>query len=199
MEIIKDYLISRIEIPNYLEHIQLSKSRRPIYYKKGDKIPKKYLDKTKYNFNSKNILTNVIDDEKILKNSRSVGKPRLKKISGQDIWSGINHNLRSKIAKELKYYLRKQFKDLNLKGVKKNDYPIGIGLEFHKPIGEANWDIDNHSLIFRKCILDALKGDYIEDDSVFYVRSIPCEYYDCLEKDKKLVITLFRLYDNNNH
>ena len=34
-------ILGVIEIPNYPEYVQLSKSRRATYYKKGDKIRKK--------------------------------------------------------------------------------------------------------------------------------------------------------------
>lgn len=185
-------VLSQIVINDYIEYIELSKHRRAVYYKKDDKIPKKYLDKTKYEF-IKEILVDSETKEKIIKNSRSVGTPKRKKISGQDIWMGMHYALRAKIAKELKIYLKKQFKILGLQPIKSEDYPISIQLDFHKPFGEANWDIDNHALIYRKCILDALKGDYIEDDSVKFVRGIPSFYIPCEKKDQKLVITIYKL------
>jgi len=184
-------VLTSIVIDDYIEYIQLSKHRRPVYYKKGDKIPKKYLN-DKYEFN-KGILVSSDTKEKIIKNSRSVGTPKRKKISGQDIWMGMHYALRSKIAKELKLYLKKQFKKLGLEPIKAEDYPISIQLDFYKPFGEANWDIDNHALIYRKCILDALKGDYIEDDSVKFVRGIPSFYIPCKKEDQKLVITIYKL------
>lgn len=193
---IKNNIIARIEIPNYTEHIQLSKSRRAVYYKKGDKIPKKYLKNPIYKFNSLNILINSKTNEKVIKNSRTVGKERLKKISGQELWSGMYPVIRSNIARHLKEYFREHFKKNNLQPLTEDQYPIGVKIDFHKSIGEGNWDLDNHAIFYRKTIMDSLKG-IITDDSVRYVRSIPCNYYDCLDKDKKLVITIFKLNANN--
>lgn len=189
----RNEVLGQIVINDYIEYIELSKCRRPVYYKKSDeKIPKKYLDKTKYEF-IKGILVDSETKEKIIKNSRSVGTPKRKKISGQDIWMGMHYALRAKIAKELKIYLKKKFRELGLQPIKSEDYPISIQLDFYKPFGEANWDIDNHALIYRKCILDALKGDYIEDDSVKYVRGIPSYYIPCEKEEQKLIITIFKL------
>lgn len=185
-------VLARIVIDNYIEYIELSKHRRPVYYKENDKIPKKYLDGEKYCF-VKNVLVDFKTKEKVIKNTRSVGTPKRKKISGQDIWMGMHYALRAKIAKELKLYLKRQFKKLELQPIKAEDYPISIQLDFYKPIGEANWDIDNHALIYRKCILDALKDDYIKDDSVQFVRGIPSFYIPCKKEDQKLIITIYKL------
>jgi hypothetical protein len=91
------------------------------------------------------------------------------------------------------YYFRSYFKVI--KPLKSDDYPIGVKIDFYKSIGEGNWDIDNHAIFYRKTIMDSLKG-VIEDDSVKYVRSIPCNYYDCLDKDKKIIVTIFKLNAN---
>jgi hypothetical protein len=191
---IKNNIIAKVEIPNYKEYITLANSRRAKYYKRKDNIPKKYLDKSKYDFDNKGILFNLENKQKVISNPRSAGTPRLKKISGQDLWSGnINPHLRSKIAKELKDYFRSYFKVI--KPLKSDDYPIGVKIDFYKSIGEGNWDIDNHAIFYRKTIMDSLKG-VIEDDSVKYVRSIPCNYYDCLDKDKKIIVTIFKLNAN---
>jgi hypothetical protein len=184
-------VLGHISIPNYIEHVELSKSRRAIFYKKGDNIPKKY-SKENFIFNDKGVLINLSSNEKVLKNTKSAGKPRYRKISGQDIWSGINHNLRSKIAKELKNYFKEFIIKSGITTIDESKYPLGVAIFFHKPIGQGNWDIDNHSLIYRKCILDSLvEKQIIRDDSVTYVRQVPCNYYDCLPEEKRIEIVIY--------
>ena len=118
-----------IEIPNYMLEVCISKKRRPKY-----------------------------DEDGNLTNKRTVGKPRMMKINGQSLWVTMNHNLRSKIAKELKYYLYQQIKDIP----HIEEYPIGVDMEFYLPYGD--YDIDNICLWWRKCFQDALAGniDYIK-------------------------------------
>lgn len=189
-------ILGVIEIPNYPEYVQLSKSRRATYYKKGDKIPKKYMDKTKFNFNTKGTLVSVIDDSKVIKNSKSVHTPKNRKINGQDIWVGMHYALRNKIAGFLKGFFKRKFREAEFPPIKKSDYPISIRMDFYKPIEKANWDIDNHALVYRKCLLDGIKGTIIEDDSVLYVRGIPSFYHPCEKKDQRLVITIYKLSDD---
>jgi hypothetical protein len=181
-------LIYKIEIPDYIEFVQLSKKRRPIYYKKGTKIPKKYLNNSKYKYNSLGFLIDE-NNEKILKNIRAAGTPKFKKIRGNDLWSGIDHNLRSKIANEIKSFLYPYIKPF--KKLTKEAYPIGVAMEFRKPIGRGDWDLDNHALFYKKCLLDVLKNTIIEDDSVQYVRSTPCTYIE--SEETLLTITIFKI------
>jgi hypothetical protein len=193
MELREDTIICRVEIPDYIERIQLSKKRRPKFFQKGDNIPKRYRDERFFNFNGRGFLVNVQTEEKIIANPRAAGTPREKKISGQDIWSGMDHFLRSKIARELKAYFKDKFKKLKVPFLRRNMYPIGVCLDFYKPLGEADWDLDNHALIYRKCSLDALKG-HIEDDSVLYVREIPTRYFPIDPGEQtKIVMTIYKI------
>jgi hypothetical protein len=188
----KSNILAEITVPDYMEYIQLSKARRPVYYKKGTEIPKKYTDNDKFDYDKAGRLIGKEDGKPLIKNKKTVGNPRMKKISGQDIWSGALHpQTRARIAKDLKKFFKTHYKDVEK--VSSDDYPVGVKLDFYKPIGIGNWDIDNHSLIYRKVIMDSLKDLVIEDDSVTYVRSIPCNYYDCSEAEKRIVITIFKL------
>ncbi len=67
--------LCRIEIPNYIKQVQLTKTRRA----------KK---------NSEGIVTNA----------STINKPRYKRINGQDLWSIIDPHLRAKMAREIKKY-----------------------------------------------------------------------------------------------
>ncbi len=98
MELREETIICRVEIPDYIERIQLSKSRRPKFFQKGDNIPKRYRDERFFNFNGRGVLVNVDTEERVIANPRAAGTPREKRINGQDIWSGMDHFLRSKKA-----------------------------------------------------------------------------------------------------
>jgi hypothetical protein len=185
----KGSIIHQVIIPDYMEYVVLSKKRKVKYYNIKSKIPKKYLNENKYKINASGIIIDISTEEKIISNPRSQGKPRLKKISGQDIWTGMDFFLRSKIARDVK----NSFKPFLSKLSKVEKYPVGVALDFYKNIGKGNWDIDNHSLIYRKCVFDCLKDcGVIEDDSVKYITSTPTNYYEIDESDnRRLVITLF--------
>jgi len=188
-------ILYKIEISNYMKYVQLSKQRRAKFFKKGQKIPKKYLhNEDFFNFNSKGILVNVTDDSKVIANPRVAGTPRMKKIRGNDIWSGMDPFLRAKIAKDVKNYFKDIYKKNNLKMLKSTDYPIGVYLEFHDIINEDTQDIDNLSLVYRKCSLDALKSVVIEDDMPNYVQEIPCSFIPIdNENNNKLIITIYKI------
>lgn len=184
-------ILHQIEIDDYIEYVTLSKKRKIKYYKKGNQIPKKYLDTRKYNFDTKGILVDVKTGEKIISNPKTANKPRIKKISGQDIWVGINYHLRSKIAKEVKNYFKVAFK--NIKPLENKDYPIGVCIDFYKPIGDGDYDLDNLALIYRKCCHDALKG-IIENDTVTYLRSMPTNFIPISNNQKRrMIITIFKI------
>lgn len=187
----KGLILFQVEIPEYIEKIMLSKQRRAKYYTiKGRNVPKKYLNKNKYSVDKSGIIIDKITSEKVLSNPRSVGTPKMMRISGQDVWAGMPFMLRGKMARDIKSSLEPYFNKLS----KINEYPIGVALDFYKQIGRANWDIDNHSLVYRKCVFDCLKDcEIIEDDSVKYITSTPTNYYNIgANETRKLVITIYK-------
>lgn len=192
----KDDIISQVVINDYMEYVTLSNRRRCVYYKKTDKIPKKY-QKKEFSFNKENILINTESKEKVIKNIRSAGKPKLKKISGQDIWSGINHNLRSNMALKIKEYFYTNLKSY-IKPIDEKLYPIGIDMHFIKPLGVKNWDVDNLALIYRKTLLDTLKMILKVDDSAEFVREIPTKYTPSETDERKLIITIYTLNNDKS-
>lgn len=86
-------------------------------------------------------------------NASTINKPRVKKINGQDLWVIIDPHLRAKMAKEIKKYFYNILKDIGTISI----FPIGVDLEFYGPLGD--YDIDNMSIWYRKCIHDALAGN----------------------------------------
>lgn len=172
-----------IEIPNYLTHVQLTKGRRPKYYNKNGAIPKKY-QKFK-NYDSKGRLLGL-DNKPIIANPASVNKPRIKKINGQELYSGnMPPHLRSKIVNCIK----EQFNEIVRKCNRISDFPIAIEAELHTIPGAMNWDLDNQ-WIYHKCFQDALVAEgIIPDDNIFYITQAPAFSYHPVDRleDRKLV------------
>lgn len=148
-----DRIHAVITIHQYIDSILLSKARRSIYHKYPN-IPLKYQN-PRYIF-KEGFLIDTQTNTKVIKNSRSAGKPRYMKICGQDLWTGINHNLRSKLAREIKVFFYQYFRNLTPITDLKH-YPLGIGLEFYDV--DDGGDIDNMEHLYRKCITDALCGN----------------------------------------
>lgn len=156
-----------VTINDFIDKVKISNKRRPIFYKLTDDIPKKY-QTDEYMFVNDGRLVNKKSGESIIKNTKSVGKERFWKISGQDLWSGIDPHLRSKVAKEMKKYFYEFFR--GKEPIK--DYPIGIEVTFYD---NHIYDIDNQGYIYVKTILDSLCGnvDFVKkidrDGNVIYV------------------------------
>ena len=80
-------LIHEIEIPAYPSKIMLSKKRNPKYheYSKRSALPKKYKT-VQYEWRGR-YLYDTETDERVIKNSRSVGTPRYWSVNFQAIWN----------------------------------------------------------------------------------------------------------------
>jgi hypothetical protein len=178
----------KIEIPSYITHVQLSKHRRRKYYTiKSKNIPKKY--KTdKYHFNKKGILVEKLTGEPVIANPRVAGTPRLKKINGQEIYTGnISPIIRSKIVREMKNFYRDYF-PLNhkIRDICK------IRLDIYNAVGDGNQDLDNMSWIIVKVIQDVLvETKILPEDNITVINGYEVEFHPVAsEDDRKLVVTL---------
>jgi hypothetical protein len=152
MIILREFIIN-----NFIKEIALSNSARKVYYKITDKkpLPKKYSDDSKYIFINE-VLCDAITTEKIIKNIKTHGKPRFHKISGNDLWSGVDHFLRSKIGSETKKYFYEYFRNT----APIVDYPVGLSVTINDNLkGRMGGDIDNTAYIYIKAIQDALCGN----------------------------------------
>jgi hypothetical protein len=177
-----------IVIPQYLTHVQLTKGRRPKYYTKGKHIPKKY---QKYKvFDAKGRLLGP-DNKPLIANPASVNKPRIKKINGQELYSGnMPPHLRSKIVAVLKQHFEDHLRKCN----PLSDFPIAVEAELYTVPGAMNWDLDNQ-WIYHKCFQDALVSqNIIPDDNIFYITKAPAFSYHPVERleDRKLIYRLTR-------
>lgn len=117
-------LLHTLTYPKFMEHVVLSKAQRKEKVVKGVRVP-----------------------------NRSAGKPRLKKIRGQDFYVGMDHNLRSKMIKSMKQYLYEQIARIP----PIDTYPLLIEFEVKDVVG--GWDLGNFCWIWRKCFEDALCGN----------------------------------------
>ncbi len=172
-----------IIIPQYLTHVQLTKGRRPKYYTKGGKIPKKYQQLKEFDVKGRLL---GVDKKPLIANSASVNKPRIKKINGQELYSGnMPPHLRSKIVGVMKDHFIEHLK--HCKPVL--EFPIAITAELHTVPGILNWDLDNQ-WIYHKCFQDALvSAQIIPDDNIFYITQAPAFSYTPVERleDRQLI------------
>lgn len=179
-----------IEIPGYITHVELSKSRRKKYFTPEDKIPIKY-DKPEYGF-IKERLVELKTKTPVIKNSRTAGTPRLKKINGQDFYSGnVMPQVRAKIICEMKNFFMEHFE--GIPPIDPESFPIEMELEIHYIVKNDLFDIDNLGWVYTKVIQDVLKeAEIIPEDDIRYIRkSGGCQFVPVdSEDDRKIVIKI---------
>lgn len=156
----------QIHIPDYLRELQVSKTRRPKYYKNPDKIPTRFKT-SRYTFKN----GKLYDTESKLypcANINLLEKPRFVRINGNDImrmhpqtWAKIVLALHEMFSDAIKAQVTRE-------EALKIPFPWKIGLEFRTHHGYADWDIDN-PWIYEKCFHDALKKVMGFDDSILKI------------------------------
>jgi hypothetical protein len=185
--------IITIEMPNYITQVKMSNSRRPKYFSKTDKIPKKY---QAYGYDSKGRLCGP-DGQPIVKNSKSVNNPRYKRINGQDFYSGLSTPIiRVKIVNAIKDFYRPFLEHMP----KIKTFPIQIECKLYDVPGKCDWDLDN-KWIYCKVFQDLLVNmGKIPDDNIRYVsRSASIEFHAVEnEEDKKLVFIIKQDHRTND-
>jgi hypothetical protein len=169
---------------DFIPKLQLSKSRRAVYYYKIDynKTPKKYLLDNKLQWGRPN--NYILYEEPLLKegyiwfngylckgtypssgvpvikNSRSVGKPRYFIINGQDLYSGkFEREARGNLIYKLHDYFKELVKDCPIL-VKKETERFRLVLTWYINPDCVTVDYDN-LWIYEKCILDVLHKEAI--------------------------------------
>lgn len=179
-----------IEITDYPEYIELSKAQRAAYYRMKKNIPKYIqakLDNGEYQWATSSKYGTFLADSignAIPANKNQIGKPRLKKINGQDIWSGnVNKHTRNKYKTVLNDYYYKVIERYGeeLKCLKR---PLMIKFVFHY---DGKQDIDNHSYIHIKVILDVIK-QFVGEDTLEYINGITIQGFK--SEQRKLVIEI---------
>jgi hypothetical protein len=179
-----------IEIPGYITHVELSKSRRKKYFCQDDDIPKRYQNDS-YEF-IKGKLCHSETGRPVIKNNRSAGTPKLKKINGQDFYSGnVMPQVRAKIIHEMKKFFYEHFE--GIPPIDPEHFPIEMELEIHYTIKNDLFDIDNLGWVYTKVIQDVLKDtEIIPDDNIQYIRkSGGCQFVQVdTEDDRKILIKI---------
>lgn len=175
-------------IPDYPREIQVSKKRNPVYWKVGEKAPKKYAGYSIVN----GFLVDTVGN-KVVKNVKTVGTPKSIPINSQLIYVGLHHSVRSKIVDAIHTLFHDEFKkQLPAKINLKEGHRILISLNFHDTLTRKTRDLDNLSSLFFKCGIDCLttpsnpnqvtssgyshKLGIIEDDSIYFIPYIAIEF-----------------------
>ena len=183
----KDKYHHSIDVVAFIEEIELSKKRRAKYYDKKSKIPNKYKKKD-YDFDKNGILVHIESGQKIIKNTRTIGTPNVKKINGQYFWSGAHPHIRRKIKREMSIFFYEHMKDIPT--IQEHQYPIGIRIDLYDNVNQGS-DLDNFIYLYRKVIHDVLVADDMEhdpiiiDDSKKYIQDIPTKFYPIEDHDKR--------------
>jgi hypothetical protein len=156
-------LLQTIVIPRYITRILVAKARRAKYFKKGNKIPKKY-ENDDYVFKDGRLVDK--DGELVIANPRVHGKPRYEPLSGNKLTSGYSTPfMRNKIATSLKDFYRPYIKSMRVM----TDFPIQMDWEFHTTVDRPNFDLSNF-WFYLKYFEDTLVTEgIIPDDSIKYI------------------------------
>ena len=180
-----------ITVKNPLEHVIISNKRRTEYYKKGDKIPKKYIN---LRFDKKGYLKSK-SGERVIKNPIAAGSPKKWKINGQGLYSGVvNRFTRKKMKDQLSEHYIKNWDIKKDFFIPMDMYPLAIDWEFHTTIDKGNWDLDN-KWIYLKVFLDTLSAQgVIFDDSIKYITKAPSPIFFPVEnkEESKFVFRFYR-------
>lgn len=157
-----------ITIKDYPIRMKVADKRRPKYYKKNSKIPKKYQDRTKFNFDDKGRLVDLETNEPLISNPRSAGTPRYLIINGQKLHNfSYSYFDRNKIMHHLKDFFSTHLSQLP----PFQDFPLIIRGEVYRPWNPNDrWDVDNMQAPYVKAFHDALTDcGLIPDDMALYI------------------------------
>jgi hypothetical protein len=146
-------LLATIEIPQYIDSIELSKKQRPKYYRKSKgkwkprNLPKTYKSKLTSGeyFLKKGYLIDKETNKKILANPQSAGKPKYEKFSGNKLLSGYGSPfIRAKLVGALKDFYRPFVQDFIEDNGPITTFPLRITWDIYTTVEEApNWDLFN--------------------------------------------------------
>src|SRR6187399_2337119 len=124
------------------------------------------------------------------RNKKTVGTPKMSKVSGQAIWVGGEGSQWSR--QKLKLFLENYFVPFLVRQLPRRIYPpaghyIQLEFVFYCPLkqwmddGIMPQDDDNHAFPYIKAIRDSLvNSGFVEDDSPLYMRGNYSRYVDTL-------------------
>lgn len=159
----------KVEIPNYLTRLQVSKAARAKYWgiDDKDKIPQKY-QTPQYGWKSGKLF-DTYTEELVMKNPKAAGNPRFVTIAGNEIMR-MHQAVWAKLVLQLKQHFEQHIKDQippmghGLAG------PVSIQMTLYRSFGLANDDMDN-LWFYHKCFNDAFVDvGIIANDNIIHVR-----------------------------
>jgi hypothetical protein len=193
-------------IPNYPTEVRVSDKRREKYWKITDStIPKKCEGNQVDNAGF------LLDKQgnKVLRNTKTAGKPRMISINAQKIYVGIHHSVRSKIVTELHSLFLSAFSKQLPPKIELGDNKILICLHFYDVYTPKLPDLDNLANLFVKCGVDCLttannpnqlKGSVthklgiLPDDKMQFISNIVVEFTHVESaSDRRLEFTLYKV------
>jgi len=187
--------MKRVVIPEYIDRIQISKSKQKKYYHslrqvKSKKVREKVENGT-YGWNYINGVITMIDENKmpVVSNPNSHGKPNIVFINGQD--SGPSKHLLGAMKDEMRNFFEPFFKDMKF-NVK--DLPIKVRYEVCDTMRRVvYWDLDNRASIYRKVLQDIIRdrmNDCIKtsDDNVLCFSSFTVDYVPIESSEDRMIV-----------
>jgi hypothetical protein len=212
---ITNFKLATINLLEYPLTYVVSNKVRPVYYKFGSKIPKKY-STSNYSFKlfkGKQVLHKLETDKPVVKNAAKADKPKYEVINENRLHAlTMKTYQRAKILKTLKdYYHENLLKtDVDLK-------KLALGLREEKTFVSFIFyinrdhieDLDNHSGFYRKVFLDVIQTHmtetyegviqkmnnpigFIADDNVDHITDFSISYKEVLKiEDRKIEISFY--------
>ena len=170
----------KIIFPQFPTKVQTTKGRRKVYYKQGETIPLKYRNQY-YRFKDNRLWSSITEDY-VVKNAKSVDKPRYQPLSYNKVGTRQKMTV-LKLLKEymIKYLPKKAFKT-----------PVMIECDVYDMPLPLTKDLDNMH-IYYKAFLDLLtEQKLLKDDSKqFVTQAGGFTYYPVgTIKERKLVFKL---------
>lgn len=173
--------ITTVEIPEFPHRIKVSNSQRPKYFRKGQKLPKKY-QSSKYTYKSftlrgktQQLLVHRGSGKRVIANPIATNNAKFLVIRGNDFYSGsLHYKVREKVVGAIKAHFKPY-----VKMVPKLDFPVQIYAELHMPYklprtNDGDWDVGNMMWIYGKVFEDTLTACHkYEDDKVINVTHPP--------------------------
>lgn len=148
--------VGEIIFKNLPVEVITANSIRPVYIKKGDKIPKKY-DNLYFDFVD-GYLCDLQDNSKVVLNAKMAGTARTISIGGNKLQSlaySKNPADRTKVIK-IKKTLQEYFLT-NMQTIKITTYPINIELKFYINMTMQVLDRDNLAIFYEKAFYDCIQ------------------------------------------
>ena len=191
----------KVEIPRWQREYVFKSEVRPIYYKKGMKLPESYnkrISKGLYAWKTHNgyqTLWNTKTKKFILKNSKTAGKASKWNFNGQGFCA-----LHWRIKEELTAYYKRYFSGYIVQQLEEinnmDDKYVIISCDIFEKEHANLPDIDNMWLL-EKFFIDTLhENDIIPDDKYPYVQGAGAKsmYIVDKEEDRKLIFKI-RVYE----